>query len=882
MTDNKTTDLEKKNKMFSSRHTYLNKLEKFDRHKLNYIINNQEFFKKEMRKKCFNHGRNPFNEAKEYLKKSKYGFINIKYRQKFSQGRLFAINSSSLQGMPREIRHTISKDFYVDIDIVNAHPVILEHLCISNGFGHKSLSYYIENREKIFKTLKKKGVGREISKSIFLSILNGGTNLYNSHKDKHEFIKDFKNEIDSLHLLFSKFYKDEYEEFIEKKNKEDKKDKDDNDDKTFNLCGKFVNALLCDTENKILLEILNFYGNDNNAVLCFDGIMLPRVEGKNYELKKCSSRVKKKLGINISLKIKDMDEGFEIKENIPEYEPATDEDIYVHLQLFDDLKKLIIDEEDDDSPIAKIFQKVIKSDVYIVDDNKGFLWNSKTLLWEEKSNNYLSLLISDHNKNFGMTDTLKTLISFFETTTITDKKKKKKKKKKDDDDDDEDLSNSYVRKTRSLLSYLTSSAGCKNTFIYIKSALTDENFNNKINRAHDYYPMRNGKILNLITGEIRMRNKTDLFSFECPVSIIDRKDWTAKDTKLNNDFIHQILAGDTKYIDYMKIKMGSYLSGKCYRDIDINHGGGKNGKSSLINALKKILSSSDSKNGGDGFFGFINKCIITHDGKPSSKNASSHTSGLIPMDGKRLIVSQELKEEDILDSEIIKKIASNDPIEGVREAYGKKTYTMYPFCKLVICSNHIPNFDVSDTAMTDRLNFHPFNARFLDKEGLEREKEEGKYNPLKYSYYKADKKMEGIFKTDGRHVDIFFSWLAEGCKDFYRLYDDGIPKPDLVKQYINQKVNENDFVSQWITANCDVIPHVKWASMSKFEKSKYFSPTSDLFEDFKDWCQDNTETPYGKKKFYKHLDMRHERIRKNKKLVYARIQLKPEEIIFQN
>jgi len=578
-----------------------------------------------------------------------------------------------------------------------------------------------------------------------------------------------------------------------------------------------------------------------------------------------------------------MDEGFEIKEDIEEYEPATDEEVYVYLQLFEDLKNLIIKKEDDDSPIAKIFQKVIKSDVYIVDDNKGFLWNSDTLLWEEKNNNYLSLLISDHNKNFGMTDCLKSLIEFFETTSFTKKKKNKKKKKNGEGDDDEDeISEIYADRTRRLLSYITSNAGCKNTFVYIKSALTIENFNTKINRAHDYFPMRNGKILNLITGEIRMRNKNDLFSFECPVSIINRDDWTIEDEKLNNDFIHQILCGDDKYIEYMKIKMGSYLSGKCYRDIDINHGGGKNGKSSLINALKKILSSSDNKNGGDGFFGFINKCIITHDGKPSHKNASSHSSGLIPMDGKRLIVSQELKEEDILDSEIIKKIASNDPIEGVREAYGKKTYTMYPFCKLVICSNHIPNFDVSDTAMTDRLNFHPFNARFLDKEGLKKEKDEGKYNPIKYSYYKADKKMEGIFKTDGRHVDIFFSWLAEGCKDFYRLYDDGIPKPDLVKEYINQKVNENDLVCQWIKISCQVVSHIKWSSMTKEEKSKYFSPTTDLYEDFKEWCLDNTETPYGKRKFYKHLDMTHNRIRKNKSRVYERIRLIPEEILFQN
>jgi hypothetical protein len=103
--------------------------------------------------------------------------------------------------------------------------------------------------------------------------------------------------------------------------------------------------------------------------------------------------------------------------------------------------------------------------------------------------------------------------------------------------------------------------------------------------------------------------------------------------------------------------LGSYLSGSNFnRDSDVNLGNGRNGKSTIFNALEVILGK---------FYGRIDKSVIVFDPKQhKAKGGGQHTSHLIPIDGKRLIVTQELMKGDTVDSEILKKLASADPKEN--------------------------------------------------------------------------------------------------------------------------------------------------------------------------------------------------------------------------
>ena len=67
--------------------------ERFDRHKLNYIIKNKDTLRDRMRATCFEDGYDPFQIAQKYLKKSTNGTIKTKYKQNASFGRFKAVGS---------------------------------------------------------------------------------------------------------------------------------------------------------------------------------------------------------------------------------------------------------------------------------------------------------------------------------------------------------------------------------------------------------------------------------------------------------------------------------------------------------------------------------------------------------------------------------------------------------------------------------------------------------------------------------------------------------------------------------------------------------------------------------------------------------------------
>ena len=130
--------------------SFMNLEETFDQHKLNHIIENEEKYTQLMRAKCFGEDYNPFVIAKKYLNKSHNGKLNVCYKQNDSLGRFYAVGALSMQGLPREIRHTIGTE-YTDIDMKNAHPVILLHLCGLRNILTPNLKRYVKKRDEMTK-----------------------------------------------------------------------------------------------------------------------------------------------------------------------------------------------------------------------------------------------------------------------------------------------------------------------------------------------------------------------------------------------------------------------------------------------------------------------------------------------------------------------------------------------------------------------------------------------------------------------------------------------------------------------------------------------------------------------------------------------------------
>ena len=323
------------------KHSYIELIETFDADKLQYIVDNFDKLKDQMRP-ITDPDYDPLNIITKYLKKSRHGIVKTTYRQNNSEGRYCAVGGLSLQQITREIRHTIANDFYVDIDVCNCHPVIFLFLCKKYKFDCEYLELYINDREKYLKDL---GVDRETGKKVYLALTNGGSKDYNELPKKTLHLQNYRLEMINLHTQFAKLFADKFEAFKKRA------------DKDYNLEASFMNTLLCDWENKILMAMYEYFGKPTDAVLCYDGIMLrKRNDDTQYDLQGCQEFVKERIGISIKLEQKPFKNAMTLPEKIKKME-------YKRLEYFTDFVNLI----GDDIPIEWLDEW--KKSIVLIENN---------------------------------------------------------------------------------------------------------------------------------------------------------------------------------------------------------------------------------------------------------------------------------------------------------------------------------------------------------------------------------------------------------------------------------------------------------------------------------------------------------------------------------
>lgn len=174
-------------------------------------------------------------------------------------GRLYC--GKSVQGLPKDIRGLLFRDCTTDIDMKNAHPVILKYICKLHSVACPNLSWYIDHRDQILNEMGKDG------KELFLKAVNDDKL---NKKVSNKFFKDFDKECKLLQEQITNL--DCYAHIIDTVPEE----------KTYNKIGSGLNRILCVYENKILQEVFNICNVNNleSAAFMFDGLM---VYGNHYD-----------------------------------------------------------------------------------------------------------------------------------------------------------------------------------------------------------------------------------------------------------------------------------------------------------------------------------------------------------------------------------------------------------------------------------------------------------------------------------------------------------------------------------------------------------------------------------------------------------------------
>ena len=253
---------------------------------------------------------NGYENEKEQLKKYKSTKGNIVYKKVCKFGRTFCKLSAGLQSLRKEIRHTIAKDNYIDIDITNCHPVLLLQILKMNNYPNiKYLEKYVNDREEYLNTIiDKYNTTRDEAKQLFIRLLYGGKfeSWAKDHKIRYDnipkFIEKFYNEIQAIQLLITNSNK-ELKETIDKQKNDNVKD------------NTVLSYYLQEIEHRILEDAYlycceNGYILNNHCVLIFDGFMIEKHFYKPELLTELTNLVYKKYGLNLEFLEKEMNHYF--------------------------------------------------------------------------------------------------------------------------------------------------------------------------------------------------------------------------------------------------------------------------------------------------------------------------------------------------------------------------------------------------------------------------------------------------------------------------------------------------------------------------------------------------------------------------------------------
>ena len=747
---------------------------------------------------------------------------------KSKKGRHFS-KESSLQGLPRPLRHTICREFCKDIDIKNCHPMILVSLCKSYNFACEKINYYINNRDLCLSSLMEwTGWSKDDCKQNVLKLLNGGNivEIFNYYgveiPESCQWIKEFKDQITLVHQNIT-----DHTDFLYHKKELIKS----NGLNCFNFNGKLVNKVLCEFENILIQHAMHFCESEEVQIIanCFDGLLLKKCDKlDDYFLKRLQEFVVKNVGIPVIFVEKEMDEffeteGFYTKEEtkILEKQQKEQEKILEKQQreqekqqreqekeklkqekflqreenkkqkqldalnalneresekrrrqeLKEERKRLELEalrfsERLSDVVLANIFIQKTKGHLYYDRiQNIIYLYNDETCLYEP-------LISIEHLKNH-FSHYLNDYIESVDPQNEYDEKARDKRVL--------DLMN--ARGINNLLSVVKTKIPDSTTFIL-------NNFNRK-----NVFPFQDKVVdFNLHHSHenfIRYRCKDDYCTY------------TTNNEYLYEDYDHKwiikyfkelLMTDDVDYVNCLLILIAHGLTNdNSIKIVRLFIGEGQNGKSAMMNLIKIIF-------GEDSMCTDASKAIL----KKGNSCLDTEKAILI---GKRSATMSELKKEEELDTTFIKRVTGNDRDFKMRPNANSPQISVILDCKFFIPTNELPIIPARDSALLNRLGCFNFPNVFPQSNEKEREILSKKDDLFTYLCNLASELTQRKFKF-------------EMCTQMMAYTNEIRGEIDTLKGFINERIDFTDNSEDFITSERLFSLYIEYCNEKEIETNK--------------------------------------------------------------
>jgi putative DNA primase/helicase len=302
-------------------------------------------------------------------------------------------------------------------------------------------------------------------------------------------------------------------------------------------------------------------------------------------------------------------------------------------------------------------------------------------------------------------------------------------------------------------------------------------------------------------------------------------------TPMADKFYSQVMCGDAEMIAFFKRREGYFMTGEMSdRSGYLDWGSGSNMKGTTTLVRSKIMSE---------FAVPLSKDVMIETEKGGAGAATPH---LMPLVHARIGVLSETKEGDKLAGDFLKSVSGNDEI-SCRDVYSKQ-FKFQPQVKLVLQTNHKPDWDVNDQASVDRFKLVPYLASV-------------KVNPTAANEVKRDIQFVEDLLTV--HLDEVFRWIVQGAVDWYQNGRD-LTLPSTALDALGAYIGELDTVERFIKERC--------------EQGEWSTPKSELYTGYAEWCRADEGVIQKKKVFYatlKKKGFREKKVRGNREIVGLRV-----------
>ena len=204
-------------------------------------------------------------------------------------GRMYPKHSKAcLQGLPRDVRKALAYDRYSDVDIVNAHPTILNQLFERHGIHCDLLDNYVRNRDEVLGVIDS---CRDRAKVEINKAINNGW-------PRSEYGRNLKDELmDCYDRLLSLQDFEDYRKWGEVARPD-------------NPIGSAINCALTDFERKaVSIAIYSFQNRGYvTSTIIHDGFLVEHLDVNVELLFEIQQEIKRKMGLDLSMSVKTMND----------------------------------------------------------------------------------------------------------------------------------------------------------------------------------------------------------------------------------------------------------------------------------------------------------------------------------------------------------------------------------------------------------------------------------------------------------------------------------------------------------------------------------------------------------------------------------------------